>query len=206
MKADLHRGAGTGRQFLLLFCVLLAACSATTTKEPGLTGLDRQQFLESIHVWSFTGRVALSDGKDGGSGSLEWRQDESALNIEFRGALGRGAWMLESTGDHAKLQTGKGDTFQSHDATYLVSRHVGWQVPMDALPYWVRGLAVPGSQAQIVSGEDGLPQSLSQLDWQISYGRWEADYEPVMPVRITASRGQYSLKLIVRHWDIPATL
>ena len=195
----------TARASLLVLAgVFLAACSGSPTRpeKPGETGLQRQQYLGSIDIWAFDGRVALSDGKDGGSGSLEWQQDHEAIKLEFRGALGSGAWVLEAGPGRAVLQTGKGETFQSADASELVTRHLGWQVPMQALPFWVLGLAAPGTEAKLVLDEAGLPQKLQQLGWEISYNRWGNDNEPVMPVRITAKRGEYSFNLFVRRWRL----
>ena len=193
------------RLFILLgSSVLLAACSINTPKPGGASIPDRQQYLLDIDAWSFSGRLAISDGKDGGSGNVDWSEANSETKISFRGALGRGAWQLESDPSGALLQTGKGESYTAPDATTLVSRHVGWHIPMDAMPYWVLGIAAPQGQADIDSGENGLPVKLSQQNWEISYDRWDSDHSPPMPVRITASRDTYSFKLVVRKWNIPA--
>lgn len=189
----------------LVIGVVLAACSAGPVKPGGLSGtdLDRQEYFAGIDAWAFNGRVALSDGNDSGSGSLEWVQDDVNLKIDFRAALGRGAWKLAAGPGRAVLQTGKGETYYSSDVSELVAQHLGWHVPMDALPFWVLGLALPGAQARLEIDEQGLLRLLHQLGWEISYDRWETDYHPAMPVRITASRDEYSFKLIIRRWRIP---
>jgi outer membrane lipoprotein LolB len=197
----------SGAGLALLLAAFLAACSTTPHKPSPPPGpvIDRQQYLGGIDAWAFNGRVALSDGKDGGSGSLEWVKDDSLLKLQFRGALGRGAWKLDAKPGRAVLETGKGETFYSSDVTELVSRVVGWQVPMDAFQYWVLGLVAPATESQIFTGTNGLPERLNQLGWEISFDRWETDYEPVMPAKITAVKGEYSFKLIVREWHLPVS-
>jgi outer membrane lipoprotein LolB len=190
---------------IFLAVLLVAGCSATAPRpaDPGSIIVDREQYLESIGNWGFSGRLALSDGKDGGSGRLDWAQEQAALQLEFSAALGRGAWQLDAGPGRAVLRTGKGETWHATDVGELVSRHVGWQVPMQALPYWIRGLAAPGSEAEMLTDELDLPQRLQQLGWQISYDRWGDDQRPAMPVRITAEKGDYSFKLAVRKWRLP---
>jgi len=197
----LRHGAGS---IAVILCLLLAACGTTQPKPdgPGMADPQRRQYLSAIDEWTFAGRVALSDGKNGGSGNLQWYQHSTSLEIKFRAAFGRGAWILEAVPGQAVLQTGKGETFHSTDVSNLVSRYLGWHVPMDAMAHWVMGLAAPGSDATLVTDQFGLPRKISQLGWEISYDRWDKDHQPAMPVRINASRGEYSFKLIVRNWRL----
>lgn len=185
----------------------LAACGGSPVRPqiPGQVNLERQRHAMEITEWSFSGRVALSDGKDGGSGSLDWQQDDAVTKLQFRAALGRGAWQLDAAPGTAVLKTGKGEVYSSDDAGALVSEHIGWQVPMAALPYWVLGLATPGYGADLETDEWGLPEQLSQLGWEISYNRWNHDYQLSLPVRITARKGNYSFKLVVRDWHLPGS-
>jgi outer membrane lipoprotein LolB len=187
---------------VFLHAMLLAGCSVSPPRDtpPADLGASRQQHLSVIDKWSFRGRIAISDGEDGGSGTLDWVQDGHSFTLNFFGALGRGAWMLQAGPQYAVLETAKGERWEADDVSSLVEQHLGWRVPMDALPFWVRGLTAPGTVADTHLDESGLPLEMIQEDWRVSYQRWNDASHIVMPSRIDAYRGEYSFKLIVREW------
>ena len=67
-----------GHSFGLLFCIsLLAGCTTTATRQAAPAAsvevLDNQR--GQVVEWTLAGRIAVSNGRDGGSGRIDWQQD-----------------------------------------------------------------------------------------------------------------------------------
>jgi outer membrane lipoprotein LolB len=163
--------------------------------------------LSGVDSWALEGRLAVSDDADGGSGQLSWRQDNGSSRMDFHGALGRGAWRLLADGRGAELEFADGTLHRARSIDSLVRRQVGWAVPVEALAWWVRGLAAPGRVQQRVLDEEGRLSQLRQDGWDIEFAR----YGPVdglggdlsMPLRMTARHADRTVKLAVRRWELP---
>jgi outer membrane lipoprotein LolB len=160
----------------------------------------RADTLRSLEHWSLDGKLAVSDGEDGGSGRLEWRAEPGLSELDFRGTLGRGAWQLDIETERAILNLANGDSWQAPDVSTLVREHVGWDVPVDALEWWVRGLAAPGRVERRDFDADGRMTFLSQYGWDVAYDRYKEYSGMSLPMRLEARRGEQHVKLAMRRW------
>ena len=182
---------------------LLSACASRPIAPLDAAGVQvqRSAVLATIQQWGFSGRIALSDGEQGGSGRLDWRQHHSGLVLNFQAALGQGSWRLTLNEESAMLESGDGAVVHADNAERLMRQQVGWDVPVDALQFWVRGLPNPNQSGVLQTSELGLPSSLKQQGWQIEYQRWDAAVQPPMPKKLIASRGDYRVKMVIRDWQ-----
>ncbi len=162
----------------------------------------RQEILLSFAHWEMQGRLAINDGKDGGSGSLTWRTGPGVIDMKFRGALGRGAWQLSADSDGAELAMADGAVHRAETLEQLVIEHVGWKVPVNALRWWVRGLAGPGSHLIKELDEGGRLEILEQGGWKVIFADYRDETGIDLPRRVTAQKDEHSVKLVVRKWDI----
>jgi outer membrane lipoprotein LolB len=79
---------------------------------------------------------------------------------------------------------------------------MGWPIPVDALQWWVRGLAAPGAiEAEMLDAE-GLLISLGQFGWSIDFDRYDSVAGLVLPKRLTATRDDYRVKLAISRWQM----
>lgn len=152
--------------------------------------------------WALEGRLAISDDSDGGSGFLSWQQQPGVSRMDFHGALGRGAWRLLAGVNGAELEFADGRRYRADSIDELVRHQVGWQVPVEALAWWVRGLAAPGDPQQRVLDEEGRLSLLQQDGWQIEFGRYGMFDGEAMPARMTARQRDRTVKLAIRKWDL----
>lgn len=161
---------------------------------------ERAEALASVPGWMLKGRLAVRDDRDGGSGTLQWRQGPESGRMDFHGALGRGAWRLETDPAGAQLELADGSRYQAPTVNELLEVQLGWTVPVDALAWWVRGLQAPGDVSRRVLSADGTIELLSQNDWTIEYGRYREVDGVALPLKLTATRGERRVKLAVRDW------
>ena len=191
----------------LIFALLLTACSTVPTTEP-----DQAQRLvlyeiksgelQNVQRWALKGRLAINDGKDGGSGHLNWQKRDRFSHMSFHGALGRGAWQLIEDENGAVLEWANGEIKRAETVAELAEQQLGWAIPVNALAWWVRGLAAPGDWDLRQLDKNGDLENLSQKGWTIEYGRYRDLGSVSMPVKLTARRQSYTVKVAIQHWDL----
>lgn len=195
--------------FSLIFVLLSTACSIVPTGEIDqseriLLYEARSGALAEVKRWALKGRLAVNDGEDGGSGHLSWRQHGQASSMSFHGALGRGAWQLNVDENGAVLEWADGEVHRADKVGELIQQRLGWTIPVKALAWWVRGLAAPGDWDLRQLDEHGNLEKLSQLGWNIEYGRYRDAGGVSMPVKLTAHRQSYTVKIAIQDWDLEA--
>jgi outer membrane lipoprotein LolB len=190
----------------MALALLLQACAgqATRTVDPiaERAYLQRQSYLESLSGWSLTGRLAASDGKDGGGGEFSWQQDSTATHMSFRGALGKGAWELSAGMGQANLTLADGRQYSAASIAELVTAHMQAKVPVDALAWWVLGLARPGQYESRQLDQEGRITQLRQFGWDVIFSGYSQTGETWLPGKLVARNKQHSVKLAISDWAL----
>ena len=190
---------------VLLLATLLAACSQGGGRKPDSTALEldyqrHEAQVGALESWALEGRLALSDGKEGGSGTLSWDQDGESSRLAFRGTMGRGAWQLEADSQGAVLELANGEVYQDESVAELVRKKVGWKVPVDALQWWIRGLAFPGQSQSRQLDPAGRLVHLEQSGWKVDFSQYRNEGKAWMPGKVSARRENYAVKIVVKTW------
>lgn len=191
----------------LLAFILLNACTSVPVAGPGVDSQtaynSRAESITSVVEWHLVGRISLDDGDEGGSGRLQWVVKTDHSTIDFHGAMGRGAWRLEIAPGGAALRLADGNEYFADAVDVLVQQQIGWPIPVEALQWWVRGLAAPGAIDAQQLDATGLLTSLAQFGWQIDFNRYVADSGVALPVRLDARQNDYRVKLAISRWYLP---
>ena len=168
--------------------------------------LERQAWLRAHPEWSFQGRVAISRGGSGGSGRVDWQQHGRDYAIQLSAPVTRQSWRLSGEGatGRALLEGVEGGPRAGDDPQQLLREATGWDIPVEGMPAWVRGLVDEG-QAGVSLDAQARPSAMDQQDWRIEYLDWFAPEQgrPALPRRVEARNGQAKVRLIVDHWDFP---
>ncbi len=193
----------------LTFALLITACSAVPTGEIDQAELillyqARSGVLTAAEGWALKGRLAVNDGEDGGSGHLSWQQHGQASSMKFHGAFGRGAWQLNADENGAVLEWADGEVHRADTVGELIEQWLGWTIPVSALAWWVRGLTAPGDWDLRQLNAQGNLEKLSQLGWNIEYGQYRDAGRVSMPMKLTARRQSYTVKIAIQDWDLEA--
>ncbi len=104
----------------------------------------------------------------------------------------------------ALLEKSDGTRTRSATVDQLIQLEIGWQVPVDALRWWVRGLAAPGALQGLELDGSGLPRRLEQQGWTIEFERYQQVGDLSMPGRLEAVNAPYRIKLAVSRWALAA--
>ena len=204
-----------GRSPLAALLLLLSACATQSPRttlpaiaaDPQTHQQQRQATLAAMGAWSLAGRVALSNGREGGSGRIDWRQLGPRYEIELSAPVTRQGWRLSGApGAEVVLDGLDGGPRRGTDAQALLREATRWDIPVDALAQWVRGTAADQARhgpATLAFGADGRLATLEQDGWRIAYSGWQPapGTTAELPGRVDATRGGARVRLVVDQWQ-----
>jgi outer membrane lipoprotein LolB len=197
------------QHWLLILLFLLSACTGAPVKEPGFKelGFDSKQAyqaradkLGTIAAWGLVGRISLDDGDRGGSGRLQWDVEPDNSELDFHGAMGRGAWRLQIGPESAVLKEANGVEQSAAGVNTLIQDRMGWPIPVEALQWWVRGLAAPGLIEAKEIDSEGQLINLHQFGWNVDFNRYDSIDGVTLPTKLKATQDSYRVKLAISHW------
>lgn len=166
----------------------------------------REHLLANTDHWVLQGKIGVvgevNGKKDGGSGTLTWTQNGTSYDFVVRGPVGAKSFKLSVSPEWAVLEGLDGGPQRSTDPETVVQNALGWHVPLRDLRAWVLGIRADSGPADLTFGSDGLPSTLTQDGWTISYPAWDTTREPAVPTKIFASNPPYSVRLSVESWNI----
>lgn len=153
-----------------------------------------------LEQWNLDARFGYRTQADGGSASLTWKQRAEHGEMRFSGPLGFGSALISWQPGIAVLDTGK-EQVSAPSPAELAWRVTGVWLPVEALSWWVRGLAWPDAPAKPEFNEAGELAALEQLGWQLRFDRHSDVAGLKLPFRVRATRNDQHFTLIVRDWE-----
>ncbi len=203
---------------------LLAGCATRPVQAPDAAALSgpalvaatarvdaREALLAGSGSLAFSGRVALSNGSDGGNGRIEWWQAGDTYQVMLRAPVTRQGWSLTADAGGARIEGLDGGPLVGPDPSGLLLEATGMDVPVDALAAWAAGTrADPAAHgpARLEFTAEGRLVRIRQGGWTIDYVNWqpEADGQGAEPLprRVDAARGQARVRLVVDEWTLGA--
>lgn len=161
---------------------------------------ERESRLFERTQFDLSGRIAISDGKDGGSGRFEWQQRGQAYSLRFVAPVSGRSWRLEVQPGQALLIESNGAVRVADSAEELLQRELRWHLPADALRYWVLGMRAPGASSDLEFDSNGELSLLRQSGWEIQYIEFDHSQDPPLPRKVFARSGEHQVRIAVRKW------
>lgn len=188
--------------FVTLLAAFIAACSMTPVAPP--KEAEPWQAPEWT-AWRLTGRISVKYLDDGWNAGLIWRQSSADYDLKLQGPLGQGALLLHGNEQSVELVDANGGRDTALDAETLMHRHLGWQLPLSGMKFWIHGRSNPAQPAEWRRDVNGRPEQLIQSGWQIDYSKYRpAPGGASLPARIDFERPDLQARLIIDHWEILA--
>jgi len=203
-----------------LAAALLAGCATTgtavrTEAPPSAEAIAEQaracrDWWAQYDTWGFTGRAAIENAGRGGSGRIEWRQDDARhYQIALSAPITRQSWRLigDLHSESGRIEGLEGGPREGEDAESLLQETTGWQVPLQQIGDWVRGMpAGPYPLTAIDYDAEGRPARFEQAGWTVRYTGWRpgAAGGPDLPAKIEAETagdaGRARVRLVIEDW------
>ncbi len=188
-----------------LLVLLLAACAGQPPRAPvGGSWDEHSERLWQLVSWEARGKIALRTPTQSESASIQWKQQGGISQLQLNGPLGVAATSLYSDGNTLVIHQGdESSTWDLADTTAL-ERHTGWNLPLLALPHWIKGVPAPelAVQAMEMGPDPALLLVLKQDDWEIRYEDYTLFGDLALPTRLHIQHQDTVVRLIIRDWQV----
>ena len=181
--------------------VLVSCADLPQRASSDLKWQDREMQLMALSHWKASGKLAIRSAEQSESATMKWDQANKLTRILLSGPMGLGALAIES--DQQSLQITQDGKTQHYDISsgWAEQSMVAWDLPLQALPYWVLGLPAPSDSVHEQVVEQGLLRQVEQLGWTVSYESYGQFAQYLLPTRLTLERNDTRARLIIRTWS-----
>lgn len=194
--------------FLFLFAMLLSACATRPQAPEGPVNLPAQLIkLDAIKQWNINGKLALREPEKSVSANLRWQVNDPLFTFRLSNFLGVTLVDMEQGPNGARLEADD-EVYTDQSATTLLYQTTGWDIPLDQLLSWVKG--VPRSGDAYTLNGNGLLQQLQPgcrqcAGWQVDYAQYGQVNDVWLPHNIkltnTAQPEQW-IKIRISQWTL----
>lgn len=205
------------RCVLFVMLASLAACQ-TAPKDPahqfpGANWLNdsayfKQHLLdfEQMQAWRYSAKVGIRTPQLQEQANLVWRYTDQSNDVRLFGPLGVGSIKVEFDEFGVRLKDNKGMLHQGANAEALLTRIVGWPIPVDALSYWLHGLPSPAGPHQYQLDESDQLVRLKQFGWVSTYADYQNYQGRSLARKLTATKEvtpeqTITVKLVTKRWQ-----
>jgi outer membrane lipoprotein LolB len=192
-----------------LLVVLLAACSGLS-REPGeVPGeaagwpeLEAQ--LQRLDDWRASGKISLRNAQRSESVNMTWTQQSNNTRMQLSGPLGFSATTISSDGSYLEINQGTDTRHFDISSPEAIVRETGWNLPLKALHYWLKGLPAPQHDIEEADTSKGYLSLLKQAGWVISYQGFGHFGQYQLPTKIQLEGADTRIRVIIRDWQAEA--
>jgi len=197
------------RALILMWGVaLVSACSTLpspveTTPDSERLWLAQRDSIGQLDHWTISGRLGIQTENEGWHVSFRWQQETENYRIALSDPLGQESAELQGDSQGVSLLLADGRRVSAVDPEELLSKQLGWRIPIQGLYYWVRGLPQPDAMETHGWDEEGRLQWLDQSGWHISYRRYGDFSGKALPTKIFLDNSALKLRLVIDEWTFP---
>lgn len=200
----------------LALILWVTACQAVVTDkvlesaEMALIVDQREHQLLELTDFKVSGGLGIWTQEQNIPARFVWLQTGKRLQLSLSGPGGIGDTRLLDENGQVTLSRGNRLLAQGDSTSRVLQQGLGLQapIPLDQISFWVRGL--PGSANSVVRDAQGRLSSVRFTDevgvhWQARFRQYTMFEGVTVPALITASGGQYSVRLVLKKWQLPST-
>lgn len=177
-----------------LLLLALAGCASPPAAVP--------HALQGPGAFALDGRIAVKfDGRHS-SGGFHWQHDDASDDVLLLAPLGLTVAHIRQDASGATLEE-SGNRYSAPDSGSLMMRTLGWRLPLEGLPYWVRARPAPGAEAGVERTANGQVGRLNQDGWEIQYTAYDGTTADSLPTRMTLRHEDLEIRLLIDQWKFP---
>lgn len=191
------------RYLPLAVCFVLASCAQSHKPLPpglSLNSQAHQVSLEQYTAWKIQGKLGFKSSEKKQSASFNWQQNQDQYQLNLTSIIGTS--ILKMVGDKSQVKLDlDGKTYKDDDASFLIWRMTGWQIPVEHFPLWVKGQHQP--QAKVLTAPQGwVTQVQPNCDtcdgWVINYSQYQKVNNIWLPHKILLLNEATNNQLLIR--------
>lgn len=166
----------------------------------------RQSVMYNMSAWDMSGRAALRFRGDGWTFGLNWLQkNKQAYTLQIKNPVtGTVMGLLEQSPGRATLRT-QGQVHTGADAERLLEQQMRVKMPVNGMPYWIRGVMAPQYPVgQVKLDPQGRPTQIIQSGWVIDYSGYQGSGFDAFPTKVNIARAQdqVNVRVLPRQWQV----
>ncbi|WP_417616338.1 lipoprotein insertase outer membrane protein LolB [Oceanisphaera sp.] len=184
----------------VLALLWLSGCAYKAERAPAGSWLAQKNSLAQLEQWQLSARLGIITADERGSLSLFWRQNSDDYRMNLTNVVGKRVFDLNRRGNRVQLIDSEGRQHQATDARELVQRLTGWDLPVEQLSYWIKGL--PGPTDLVTYDQHGRPQTINAHGWQLRYLGYTQIEGLWLPSRLDLSHQGTKLRLAINQWEL----
>lgn len=188
---------------VLLSMTLLAACQTAPRLQEATAWQIRETQLLALESWQLQGRVNARYQNESHTPRIRWQQRDELYTIRLWGTLNAGATQIEGQPGFVTFEQG-GEVRTSSSPEALILEHLGYELPVSQLEYWIKGLPTPNEQHQMELGEFNEIINMKQSGWTMHYEDYRLFGNYSLPRRIEMSRDENNIRLtfLGLNWNV----
>jgi outer membrane lipoprotein LolB len=180
---------------------LLAGCVSPAPAPTDKVWNQHRAEISELQHWSFSGKLALRSSRGADSARLRWVQTGEEIELELSGPVGFKQVRLVTRGEQTRLF--RDGQWQSLDSTERsLEEQLGWSLPLDYLPWWLRGLPAPQVPVGELLLDAGRLTRLQQAGWQVDYAAYQTVHAHSLPRTILFRREDVEGKILLKQWSL----
>lgn len=184
-----------------LFAVIAAAAALSLgacASAPAVNGVVPAQHVADV-VFEVSGRIAVRYADRVDSGNFSWRHLVADDVLSLETPLGQTVAELRRGPEGVALKLADGRSYQAASVETLSADVLGWELPLSGLPYWLRGVPLPGLDSSLAPASASSPLLLTQAGWRVSYPEFSGP--PALPARVVLQRDGLEIRLAIHSWN-----
>jgi len=183
---------------LLTFAVLGGCATAPPlAQEPWG---ERSVRINEIAAWEARGRLSVTTPEDSVQGNFEWRQRPDWVEVRFRGPMGVGGLFVYGPPEMLTAIGRDGEQVVLHEPEADLAALFGFGLPVQSLRFWLLGLADERHAHHFEFDELGLPRTLEQRGWLLTYSGWRSQADELLPRRIDLASPGLDIRIVLDTW------
>lgn len=208
---------------LLLLLLLVEGCSLTqpntellTTEQltPGPVLSSEQahhhwqkqtEQLATLTHWQIMGKIGLINDDEAIALNLFWQQQGDDYQITMSNLFGTPVIEMKKQGSTLWLRLEQEQEYWGSDPQALIQNLTGWQLPIDQMAYWLKGL--PGDADYHLSNQGVIKTATlnTKPKWQLNYKQYQYWKTLLLPKKWVLTSEQNKVKLAISEWKIKPT-
>lgn len=184
------------RFYLLLLCLLLAACASQPVSQQPLT-----RRVDAANTFVLNARIAVKHDGKRSTAALRWAHQNGVDEMLLFGPFGHTLANIRRDEHEVVLETSE-QRYVAQDAAELTRTVLGWSLPLDGLKCWVLAMPDPNGEAEVERDAQGQLSMLRQDGWEIHYTRYVTPAADSLPQRMLLQRAGLEIQLLVDTWEI----
>ncbi len=187
----------------LLLLLSLSACSLFQ-KKPQIS-VENIRDSALLSDWQMSGRVSIKTKDDSNIISILWLQKNDDINLRLYGSFGKTYARLIRENGLATL-TVDDKSYTDTNAQYLLWRVLGWNLPIDEMIFWVKGIpqekspVVTNIEQQLKRDEQGYLLSFNYENWQAQYSKYKQFGSYRLPTKFKLTHPELSIRFSIQKW------